>query len=228
MHYFALVEDWPRESTVFFRELPGCFVSAQTFEEAMQAASTAIAEYFRWLKKNEIVLEHDNEVVVTLKERLAAVDGQKGPRFEADLASPGDEELDIALNIAAAARAELLELYESVPVEKRNVSFSPDTWSLMQHLQHILEAERWYVSRLQDFSPTDLGTDLPTDLEMALFDNAMDAELFLRGLSLEERGRVFVHEGEEWTTGKVLRRMVEHLREHYPWMVAIKKELGLS
>jgi hypothetical protein len=48
----------------------------------------------------------------------------------------------------------------------------------------------------------------------------------LRGLSPAERERIFLHEGEEWTAAKVLRRMTEHLREHCPWMVAIAEQLS--
>jgi DNA-directed RNA polymerase specialized sigma24 family protein len=60
---------------------------------------------------------------------------------------------------------------------------------------------------------------------MALFDNAMDVELILRELTPEQRERVFLHDGEEWTAAKVLRRMSEHLREHYPWMREIAKRM---
>jgi hypothetical protein len=56
----------------------------------------------------------------------------------------------------------------------------------------------------------------------------MDYELFLRGLSPEDRVRVFTHEDEEWTAAKVLRRMTAHLREHYPWMVEIARDVGIS
>ncbi len=228
MRYFALVEDWPGESMVYLRELPGCFSSAPTYEEALKAAPAAIASYLNWLKKNElnIVEENDGKIEVVVKERLSVLNGQVGPRFEADLAPPGDVEIDNALDVAAAARAELLELYDSVPHQYRNLSLSPGAWSLTQHLQHIVESEAWYISRLAEQPAATSGSALPSDLSMALFDNAMDHELFLRGLSPAERERIFLHEGEEWTAAKVLRRMTEHLREHYPWMVAIAERLG--
>jgi hypothetical protein len=54
----------------------------------------------------------------------------------------------------------------------------------------------------------------------------MDDELILRGLTPEVRERVYTHEGEDWTAAKVLRRMTSHLREHYPWMVEIAREVG--
>lgn len=227
MQYYALVEDWPGESMVFFRELPGCFSSAPTYEEALQNAPAAVTTYLNWLKKNDIsVVEDDgSDVNVVVKERLAAIDGNKGPRFAADLLPPDDTEIEVALNVAAVARTELLELYESLPEQDRERPLQAGDWSLAQHLAHIVEAEAWYASRLMDAPPADPGLDLQSDISMALFDNAMDVEFLMRDLPQEQRKHVFLHDGEEWTAAKVLRRMVEHLREHYPWMKEIARSL---
>ena len=54
MKFYALVEEWPDESLVCFRELPGCFSAAPTTEEAIQKAPEAITAYIRWLKQNSI------------------------------------------------------------------------------------------------------------------------------------------------------------------------------
>ena len=227
MQCYALVEDWPRESMIFFRELPGCFSSASTFEEALKNLPAAISTYLDWLKKNDITIGEDDGsgISVVVKEHLAAIDGQKGPRFEADLPPPDDLEVDNALNVAAVARTELLELYEGVPGPDRDRKLYSGEWSLTQHLAHVVETEAWYASRLMDAPPANPGPDLQSDVSMALFDNAMDVELLMRGLTLEQRERVFLHNGEEWTAAKVLRRMVQHLREHYPWMREIARGL---
>lgn len=228
MRFNALVEDWPGESVAYFRELPGCFSSAPTYEEAVKIAPQAISDFLRWSKENDLVLigEYDGEVDVVVTERLGAVNDQKGPLFKTDLPPPGDAEIDNALNVAAVARAALLELYDEVPVKLRDRSPSPGGWSLTQHLQHIFESEGWYISRLTEHPTEAPGNALPPDLAMALFENAMDDELILRGLTPEVRERVYTHEGEDWTAAKVLRRMTSHLREHYPWMVEIAREIG--
>lgn len=230
MQYSALVEEWPGESMIFFRELPGCFSSAPTYEEALKNLPAAISTYLSWLKKNDITIVEDDEsgFSVIVKERLAAIDGQKGPRFEADLPAPDDVEIDNALNVAAAARAELLELYEGVPERDRERVLHPGQWSLTQHLTHLVKTEACYASRLMDAPPANPGPNLQSDVSMALFDNAMDVELLMRGLSPEQCQRLFLHNGEEWTAAKVLRRMVQHLREHYPWMREIARGLERS
>lgn len=228
MRFYALVEDWPGESMAYFRELPGCFSSAPTYEEAVKMVPEVISTFLKWSKENELVLieEYDGEIEVVVQEQLSAANNEAGPMFKADLPPPVDVEIDNALNVAAAARAALLELYDEVPVELRNRSTSPGTWSLTQHLHHILKAESWFISRLTEHPTATFGNALPPDLSMALFENAMDYELILRGLTAEERERVFTHEGEDWTAAKVLRRMTGHLREHYPWMVEIARDFS--
>jgi len=218
MQYNALVEEWPGECMVYFRELPGCLSTAPAYEEAVAAAPAAIAKHVRWLKANDLIEEINGDILVVVKERLAAGDNDNGPRFEAEAQPPGDEEIDMALNVAGMARAELIDLYESIPAERRERAPAPGEWSVNEHLWHIIEAELWYVSRLSAVPLVKPMSELSPEIPVALFDVGMDSELALRGLSEEQRNRVFTHEGEEWTAAKVLRRLVGHLREHYPWI----------
>lgn len=231
MQFHALIEEWPGESMAYFRELPGCFSSASTSEGAMQAAPEAIESYFRWLKENGIVLfEEVDPLSVVLAERLSNASESAGPLFIADRAAPDDQEIDNALNVAATARALIIELVASVPAELHDQVPPSGDWSLTRHLQHIMESETWYVSRLleqpEDEPPTTL-TDADS-ISMKIFENAMDYELILRELTPEQRSRVLIHGGEEWTAAKVLRRMVGHLREHAGWMTEIAGRLSVK
>ncbi len=229
MQFHALIEEWPDESMAYFRELPGCFSSASTTEEALQAAPAAIERYFRWLKENDIVLIEEvvNPVSVVLAERLGDL-GDVGPLFAADRAAPTDLEIDNALNVAATARALIIELVSEVPSHLRDQVLAPGSWSLTQHLEHIMESETWYISRLaEDSEPEPPVPPMSADdISMKLFENAMDYEIILRELALDQSTQVFVHEGEEWTAAKVLRRMAGHLREHYQWMEEIAEQLS--
>ena len=225
MQFFAIIAEWPDENVAYFRELPGCFCSAPTYEEVMQIAPGAIAEYLKWTKANGIVVieEFDGSIDVVEREHMLVGEDEQDPRFVADLPPPDDAEIDLALNVAAAARAAILELYEQVPQEKRDRRLMPDSWSLSEHLEHLIESEAWYVSRLQEQPAEDFP--VAGDLEMAFFDRAMDYELYLRDLPSDQRQRIFTHQGEEWTAAKVLRRMTGHLRVHYPWMAEIAQAL---
>ena len=226
MEFYGLVEEWPGESFVVFRELPGCFSTAPTTEEAIQKAPEAIAEYLRWLKQNDIpILEEEvDSINIVVKERLYGNNGGP-PRFEADLPAPTDREIDNALNVAATARAQLIELYgEGLPAH-RSSALKPDEWSLTHHLRHILETEAYFIACLSDQPPETIPIVAEADLTRKLFENAMDYETFLRDLTPEQRTRVYHHGEAEYTAAKVLRRMCEHLREHYPWMQAIALQL---
>ncbi|HEU5377845.1 MAG TPA: DinB family protein [Ktedonobacteraceae bacterium] len=233
MQFYALVEEWPRESFVFFRELPGYFSSASTTAEALEAAPAAIAHYFRWLKQNDIVLveEDINPISVVLREQVALTspDEHAGPLFVADRAAPDDLEIENALNVAATARALIIEFVANVPASLYDQTPVHGGWSLTQHLHHIMETECWYVSRLQEH-PLAAQPELPMstdDISMRIFENAMDSEIILHDFPAEQRSSVFVHDGEAWTLAKVLRRMAQHLREHYPWMEEIVQQFSV-
>ena len=124
MDLYALVEEWPHESLVSFRELPGCLSTAPTAQEAIQKAPEAIAAYLRWLKQNKIFFleEEIHSINVVVKERLRA--DRVGPRFEAELVAPTDREMANALTVARVARSLLAELYNEVlPAQRSGCRF---------------------------------------------------------------------------------------------------------
>lgn len=229
MQFNALVEKWPGESMVFFRELPGCVASAATPETVLQAAPAAIEQYFRWLKTNGLVIvEGDiHPIHVVMSEKLSSTSNSCGPIFEADRAEPDELEIDNALNVAATARALIIEVVANMPAQYLEQAPTPESWSLIQHLQHVMETENWYVSRLQEqpVEPIPTSSMSADDLSMKMFEDAMDNELILRNLTAEQRTRLFAHEGEQWTAAKVLRRQSGHLYEHLLSMMEIKHQL---
>ena len=226
MDVYALVEEWPHESLVSFRELHGCLSTAPTAGKAIQKAPGAIAAYLRWVKQNKISLfeEEINSITIVVKERLRA--DQVGPCFEAELVAPTDREMANALTVAATARALLAELYNEVLPAQRSCTLKPGEWSLTDHLQHILKAEAHYVGCLSDQSPEAMLPVTEKELPIRLIENGMNYEASLRGLTAERRAHVYVHGEAEWTAAKVLRRMTEHLRDHYLGMQAIVRQFS--
>ena len=217
MDFYGLVEEWSDESFVVFRELPGCFSTSPTTEEAIQKAPEAIVEYLRCLKQNDITIleEEIDSINVVVKERLQGTNNGP-PRFEADLLAPTDREIDNALNVAATARAQIIELYDEVLPAYRNTALKPDEWSLTQHLQHILVAEAKYISRLSDQSQVTILEVAEADLTLKIFENAMDYEIFLRNLTPEQRVRVYHHGEAEYTAAKALRACASICENTFP------------
>jgi predicted RNase H-like HicB family nuclease len=228
MDLYALVEEWPHECLVSFRELPGCLSTAPTAEEAIQKAPEAIAEYLSWLKQNRIFFleEEIDPFNVVVKERVRA--DRVGPRFETELVAPTDREMANALTVAATARALLAKLYNEVNPAQRSYAVKPGEWSLTDHLDHILKAEAHYVGCLSDQPSETMLPVTETELPIKLIENGRNYETFLRRLTAEQRARVYVHGEAEWTVAKVLRRMTEHLRDHYPWMQDIVHQFSAS
>lgn len=228
MDCYALIEELsdPDESLVFFRELPGCFVSAPTTREALQKAPEAIADYVGWLHQQQIFfLEEDvSSINVVVKEVLQA--RAVGPRFVADLPAPTDQEIEHALQVAAAARALLVELYNDVLPAQRSRAVKPGEWSLADHIEHLLKADAHYVRCLSDQVPDTLLPVAETELAVTFRENGKTYETVLRSLSTEQRSHLFVHGEAEWTLAKTLRRMTRHLREHYPWMQEIARQVS--
>lgn len=230
MDFYALSEEWsdPDESIVFFRGLPGCFVTAPTTHEAIQQAPGAIANYVRWLKQNKIFfLEEDvSSINVVVKEILHAK--PVGPRFESDLLAPTDQEIDNALRVAATARDMLAQLYNEAVPAQRSCAVKPGEWSLTDHLEHILKADAHYVGCLSDQLPEALPPIPEAELAFKLIENGRNYETLLRGLTHSQRTRIYIHGEAEWTLAKTLRRMTKHLREHYPWMREVAGQLAPS
>lgn len=228
MECYALIEEWPTESLVSFRELPGYLSAAPTTEEAIEKAPEAIAAYLRWLKQNNIYFlqEESNSINVVVKERLRA--DQVGPLFESELIAPTDQEMTNALMVAATARARLVELYNEVSPTDRKRRPKADEWSLAEHLQHLLRAEAHYVGCLHEQLPEAAPSFTEEELPVKFLENGTIYERFLRGLTPEQRAHVYTHGEARWTAAKVLRRMTEHLRDHYPWMQAIAQQLRVS
>lgn len=226
MEFYALIEEWSGESVVSFRELPGCFSKAPTPHQAMQQTPQAVVDYLRWLKQNDIFFFEDEitSINVAPKEYLRGV--KAGPRFEADRSAPTDQEIDNALNVAATARAQLIDIYDAVPLEHRGISLKPGEWSLTQQLQHVLALESYYIACLSEHPQPVASTIAEADLLRTFVENAMDYESLLRDLTPEQRAHIYVHNGEEWTAAKVLRRMTLHLREHYPDMQGLARQLS--
>jgi hypothetical protein len=98
--------------------------------------------------------------------------------------------------------------------------------------------EEWPTESLVGFRdlPGCLNEQLPEatppvseeELPMKFLENGMIYESFLRGLTPEQRAHVYIHGEARWTAAKTLRRMTEHLRDHYPWMQTIAQQFCTS
>jgi uncharacterized damage-inducible protein DinB len=132
------------------------------------------------------------------------------------------QEMEAHFRLMAHARADLLALAGGLCDEFLDWEPGPECFTMGRVLRHVGNAEEWYVSRL--VPPESLPAEWRDDEGLPLWDflemERRTALERLRALSAEERVGVFYptawthHPDEAWTLRKVLRRFLEHEREH--------------
>ncbi len=206
-------------------ELPGCFAIGATREEAIARSREAVAGYVEWLRSHgepvgdgEIEVEAAQEAPV--EGHFPGTPGDHVARFESDMGTVTDEEIGRALRWLGWSRAELEEMFAEVPYEELDWGPPGETATMRSILQHVASAEAWYLKNLE----AGVAHQLPTTLETV----RRWAQRRLREMTREERGALRLHDGEEWTARKVLRRFLEHEREHSGQLreMMAKKEEG--
>jgi predicted RNase H-like HicB family nuclease len=215
----ALIEQWHRETLVFFDGWPGCFVSAATLEEAMAAAPAAVANHLAWLTAHGLPTPTDPTTRIEVAEHLRPGPSTRGLRFNADLVVPSDEYLGHALTVGALACADLIDLHDKARPDQRARANPPGIHeldkSIADQLRHLAELDVTYAAALSD-QQTTTTIALPTDPAEALRVSQQHVEATLRTIPASLRSRRFVRDAEEWTVAKVIRRRTGHLFEHYP------------
>ena len=179
--------------------LPGASARGKTIEEAKENIRVAVEEYLSLLRDvGEQVPKASEDIHLEFEE----VDGTT---FLTDYDALRPNEMETLFRWMAVSRQELMDLVKSLPGEALEWTPEDDTPSIREILCHIAESDLWYTDRLKQWPEAPLYR-LAATRGVAL--------ARLRALSEEDRSRVTVHEGEEWTPRKVVRRMLEHEREH--------------
>jgi predicted RNase H-like HicB family nuclease/uncharacterized damage-inducible protein DinB len=212
-------------------DLPGLVVRAQTAKEALGLLPKAIDEYHAWLQ------QHGEPVTLSTGAIEIDVAGESvgfGPferrsaaaLFPPDKEAVAPEEMERTFRLMAHSRADLLALVRDLP--DRVLDWKPDAKALSIRglLRHVGNAEEWYVSRL--VPPETLPPEWADDEDVPIFEflemERASAVERLRQLTEGERSNIFYptgwtdHPREPWTARKVLRRFLEHEREH-TWQV---------
>ena len=179
--------------------LPGASARGVTIEEAKENVRVAIEEYLSLLRDvGEQVPKASEEIHLEFEE----VDSTT---FLTDYDVLRPNEMETLFRWMAVSRQELMDMVKALPEDALAWKPDDDTPSIRDILCHVAEADLWYTDRLKQWP------EAPLFRLAATRGVALER---LRALSDEDRGRVTVHEGEEWTPRKVVRRMLEHEREH--------------
>ena len=216
-------------------DLPGCTVRAPSRDEALRRLPEAIRDYHAWLRRHGEPAPPAEESIEIQVAGESTGFGPFDPGDPAALFPPDREpispgEMERYFRLMAHARADLLDLVrdpstgsgQALPEEVLDWQPDPQSFSIRRLLRHIGNAEQWYVSRL--VPPETLPPEWEHDEGLPIFEflemERRTAVERLRQLTAEERSGVFYpshwtdHPEEPWTARKVLRRFLEHEREH--------------
>jgi uncharacterized damage-inducible protein DinB/predicted RNase H-like HicB family nuclease len=207
-------------------ELLGCFILEKTQKKALDKLPEKIREYITWLKKNGEKITKPNKVKIKICEiqmgTCPRISGNKAATFSFDLIPQTSEKIKQVLRRMSYNRKELLAKTKELPDEVLDWKPDKKIRSIRETLSHVANCDWWYLSRFKDwkelytvaekFPPEKIFVKLDTMRKLAI--------QLLKNLSLEDRYRINVpkkyarHKDEVWTAGKMLRRFLEHEREH--------------
>jgi len=207
--------------------LPGCCVREKSCEEVLYALPQAVREHRAWLHRHgEGTGEEPIEISFDVVEEIVGTGpfdpGDAAALFSVELSPVTSDDIEDCVRLMSYSRSDLLDLVARLPDKVLDWRESETRFSIRRLLRHIGDAEEWYISRL--FEPDQLPEEWAADdklpiLEFLELERRGCIDCFRR-LDERQRCRVFRpvhftdHPEEEWTAAKVLRRFVEHEREH--------------
>lgn len=179
--------------------LPGASARGKTVEEAKENIRVAIEEYLSLLRDvGEPVPKASEEVRLEFEEVNTTT-------FLTDYDAIHPNEMETLFRWMAVSRQELMDLVKNLPEDAFQWKPDDDIPTIRDILCHMAEADLWYTDRLKQWP------EAPLFRLAATRGVALER---LRALGDKDRARATIHEGEEWTPRKVVRRMLEHEREH--------------
>jgi uncharacterized damage-inducible protein DinB/predicted RNase H-like HicB family nuclease len=218
-------------------ELPGCMARGGDRAVALATLPETIDAYYEWLRRHGEKVEMPSGAI---RFKVAAVSSETGPFDPGDVSALFEWErepltrqaLNRMLQLATYNRADLLALVRPLSSSVRKWQADPDSMSIEQVLRHICNGDRWYVSRIvpAETLPAQWSDDAEISLSRYLKMIRTTAAARLRQFSDEELSGVFYptqftqKPGEAWTARKVMRRLLEHEREHAAHIREILRE----
>jgi len=208
------------------RELPGCFVWGKTQKKTLDKVPEAIKGYLSFLKKNgeknvSVPKKIEYEIEETQKGTCPVISGSKAGLFSYDLLPPSKAFINQCIRRMGYNRKELFKRVGMLSNEVLDWKPDKKTRSIRETLNHVANCDIWYLSRLKDFKELCSVPEYPKEKIFEKLRVYRELAIrMLKSLSVEDRNRINVpkrwtkHKDEKWTAGKMLRRFLEHEREH--------------
>ncbi|MFX0115437.1 MAG: DinB family protein [Candidatus Hodarchaeota archaeon] len=225
-------------------ELPGTIARAPSRKQLLQDLQLVLEDHISWLKQNNEAIPVNSDAPILVKEEIAGIPnlGESGgcvALFEFDKQPVTSGKLKYYFRLMTYSRKTLLGFIQPIPQDWLNEQLPDSKRTTLQILAHICNAEEWYKSRLGQ--QVDERYEEVVGMPMAKLDNLPVLQRLyvvrkgclsvLEEAIRQKGGAIFTREAytdfpeELWTASKVLRRYVEHEREHYYSLVKRFQEL---
>lgn len=204
-------------------DFPGCFANGADAAAALVALPKALIDYESWINRHaspawlpdlgeiDVRLVDTWQVYFINDDLTESSDGYEvNAWFRDDWRPLSAEEIEHALHMLRWNRADLLAAAAGASPAAMAEKQPGERWAVGGVLNHVAGAEWWYMNRL------DLGEltheMLPRDPFERLPLVRAELERVLPGLAGVHR--VLGKEGEFWSPRKMLRRVLQHERDH--------------
>lgn len=218
MRYRIAVEDiQPGQWVAWALDLPACYISAKTADEAVAGVPRGIVEYFSWIHRRDPLLPIPPEtvhaeVVETFHSHPSTTDPKHivNAFFEDDRRPLSYWDVAVVRRLLDWTRQDLLTVTASLddPLQKKSVP-ADRRGMILEIIRHVASAENWYFRQMGlSLEPAALTND-PLNMIDLVRKNTNE-----RLGSLLEDVRITQDRDELWSSRKVLRRTLWHERDH--------------
>ena len=210
-------------SLAWVLDYPGCFAYGAEDSEAIIRVPQALLRYKEWVDSHlpnswmkdlgdfDIHLEESFEVFTINADFDLAQDGYEvNAWFRHDWKPLTRDDIHRGTQVLTWSREDLLELVSGLNPAQLDCRFEGERWSIAGVLEHIANAEHWYLDRVRLAGSSQQG--LPTDVFERL--NLVRQRLVAVLPELEGNATVVGVDGEFWSPRKVLRRAAWHEIDH--------------
>ena len=193
----------------------GCNASGKTRDDAIANVRRAFRAYIALLETRGVSVEHWKD----LDPDAFAVAESDGPLFPEDQRPIEEHDLRDFLHVFEAQHAALIALASTLSADELERAPDPDTWSVREALEHMMNTQTSLLSRLEKW-PDDPFNTL----------GSLNRVVYQRFTAMEpaDTKGVKVIRGRPWTVRRVMRRILEHEWEHFGQVQEIIAALGGS
>lgn len=211
MRYAVCLEsDTGGWSMAHVADLPGCYATADDPWVALQALLPAIPAYWAWLRRHGAPAPGPDDLgEVSLGVIETVQSDTPGPHalFEYEVAPLSRQAVAGCLERLTYTRRDLLDLVGDLPAGMLKPGPVQTVGGI---LAHLAATEQAYTHLL--------GSPAREKTRAAPLDRLADVRAAavqqINSLDDDDYGRIFLLAGERWNVRKLLRRMLEHEREH--------------